>query len=112
MKARAKKVNKKDDFIDELASMIPPERSERAKKEAEKEIFQIRLAEIRKKMGVRQEDIKSFTQSGISKLESRKDMKVSTLLEYLKNIGLGIEIKVYQKSIKKKGGEGVTLLKA
>ena len=111
MKARARKINKKEDFVDELTSMIPPERSARAKREAEKEIFQIRLSEIRKKMGIRQEDIRSFSQSGISKLESRKDMKVSTLLDYLKNIGLGIEIKVYPKSIKKKEVEEVTLLK-
>jgi hypothetical protein len=112
MKVRVKKINKKGDFIDELVSMIPPERAERAKKEAEKEIFQIRLSEIRKKMGVRQEDIKSFTQSSISKLESRKDMKVSTLLDYLNDIGLGIEIKVYPKGLKRKGVEEVTLLKA
>ena len=111
MKIQGKKINKKEDFLDELSSMIPPERAERAKKEAEKEIFQIRLSEIRKKLGVRQEDIKSFSQSSISKLESRRDMKVSTLLDYLKNIGLGIEIKVYPKNMKRKGIEKVTLLK-
>ena len=40
---------KKEDFIDELASVMPPERVERAKREAEKEIFRIRLSELRKK---------------------------------------------------------------
>jgi hypothetical protein len=29
--------------------MMPPERAEKAKREAEKEIFQIRLSELRKK---------------------------------------------------------------
>jgi hypothetical protein len=111
MSIPAKKINKKKDFIDELHSMISPERAERAKREAEKEIFQIRLSEIRKKMGVRQEDVKSFTQTGISKLESRKDMKVSTLVDYLNNIGLGIEIKVYPKVKKRKGSEEITLLR-
>lgn len=112
MKTQAKKgINKKEDFIDELTSMIPPEKAERAKREAEKEIFQIRLSELRKKMGVRQEDIKTFTQSGISKLESRKDMKISTLIEYLSNIGMGIEITAYSKNVKKKDFEAVTLLK-
>ncbi len=33
----------------ELASMLPPERIERAQMEAEKEIFQIRLSQLRKK---------------------------------------------------------------
>ncbi len=111
MRTPVKKINKKEDFIDELSSMISPERVERAKREANNEIFQIRLSEIRKKMGIRQEDIKSFTQSGISKLESRRDMKVSTLIDYLNNIGLGIEIKVYSKIRKKNGAEELILLK-
>ncbi len=91
--------------------MLPPERVKRAKREAEKEIFQIRLAELRKKMGVRQEDIPAFSQSAISKLESRKDMKLSTLIEYLDNIGMGIEIKVYPKNKKTTTQEEIVLLK-
>ncbi|MBI4691712.1 MAG: XRE family transcriptional regulator [Nitrospirae bacterium] len=95
--------------IDELSAMLSPERMQRAKKEAEKEIFKIRLSELRKQMGIKQEDISTFTQSGISKLEARKDMKVSTLVEYLKNIGMGIEIKAYPKSKKKNVNEVVLL---
>jgi hypothetical protein len=113
MKTQAKKgIDERGDFVDELAAAMPAERVERAKKEAEKEIFRIRLAELRKKMGVRQEDIKTFTQSGISKLEARKDMKVSTLIEYLDSIGMGIEIKAYPKRPTKKPFESITLIKA
>jgi len=101
---------KRKDFIDELEAMLPPVRVQRAKKEAEKEIFRIRLSELRKQMGVKQEDILSFTQSGISKLESRKDMKISTLVEYLQNIGMGLEIKAYPKKRKYKE-DGFVLLK-
>ena len=101
---------KRKDFIDELEAMLPPVRVQRAKKEAEKEIFRIKLSELRKKMGVKQEDIKAFTQSGISKLEARKDMKISTLVEYLGDIGMGLEIKVYSKR-KKKNFDEVVLLK-
>ncbi|MDP2754784.1 MAG: XRE family transcriptional regulator, partial [Nitrospirota bacterium] len=50
-----------------------------------------------------------FTQSGISKLESRKDMKISTLVEYLQNIGMGLEIKAYPKKRKHKLDEVVLL---
>ena len=100
---------KRKDFVDELEEMLPPARAQRAIKEAEKEIFRIRLSELRKQMGVKQEDIKAFTQSGISKLESRRDMKISTLVEYLANIGMGLEIKAYPK--KKKKGDEVVLLK-
>lgn len=105
------KKNIRKDFLDELSTMLPPERVKKAKKEADKEIFKIKLADLRKKMGIRQEDIKSFTQSGISKLEYRKDMKISTLIEYLENIGMGIEIKAYPKK-KKKNIKEVLLLKS
>ena len=100
---------KRKDFINELEGMLPPARVQRAKKEAEKEIFRIRLSELRKQMGVKQEDIRTFTQSGISKLESRKDMKISTLMEYLDNIGMGLEIKVYPKKRKRNLYEVVLL---
>ncbi|MCP4157150.1 MAG: XRE family transcriptional regulator [bacterium] len=86
-----------NDFNDELAAMLPKERVERAKREAGEEILQISLSELRKKMGVRQEDIKGFSQSSVSKLEYRKDIKLSTLIEYLDNLGLGIEIKAFPK---------------
>ena len=105
MKDRARK----KDFMDELEAMLPQERVQRAKKEAEKEIFKIRLSELRKQMGMKQEDFRAFTQSGISKLESRKDMKISTLVEYLHNIGMGLEIKVYPKKKKHKVDEVVLL---
>lgn len=100
---------KERDFTDELEAMLPPERAQRAKKEADKEIFRIRLSELRKQMGVKQEDIPAFTQSGISKLEARKDMKISTLVEYLHNIGMGLEIKAYPKRKKHKADEVVLL---
>jgi len=56
-----------------------------------KAILLIRLSELRKQMGVKQEDIQAFTQSGISKIESRKDMKISTLVQDLNNIGIDLE---------------------
>ncbi|MEW6585585.1 MAG: XRE family transcriptional regulator [Nitrospirota bacterium] len=60
-------------------------------------------------MGMKQEDIRAFTQSGISKLEARKDMKISTLVEYLHNIGMGVEIKAYPRRRKHKIDEVVLL---
>jgi len=103
------KMEKSKDFINELESTLSKKRIENARKEAEKEILQIRLAQIRKKFGIRQEDIKSFSQSGVSKLESRKDLKISTLINYLENLGLGIEIKAYPKDKKIKNEEIILL---
>jgi len=87
----------KHDFIVDLESMLPPERTERARREAEKAIFRIKLSALRKTMKVRQEDITAFSQSGISKLEKRNDMKISTLIEYLDSIGMGMEIRTFPK---------------
>jgi len=103
------KTKKKDDFLDELASSLPEKKIKKASKETEQEILQIRLSEIREKRGIRQEDIKSFTQSGVSKLEARKDMKISTLIEYLDNLGLSVEIKAYPKDKKNKNEEIIIL---
>lgn len=66
---------------------------------------------MREKKGLKQEDIKSFSQPGVSKLEARKDMKISTLIEYLDNLGLGVEIKAYSKN-KKKNKEEIIILKS
>jgi hypothetical protein len=105
------KTKNKSDFIDELASTLSDKRIKKAQKEAENEIIKIRLSELREKRGFRQEDIKSFSQSSVSKLESRNDMKISTLVEYLDNLGLSIEIKAYPKNNKKKNEE-ILILKA
>lgn len=104
-----KTIKRKNDFIDELTSILSEKRIKKAHKEAEKAILQIRLSELRERQSIRQEDIKSFSQSGVSKLEARKDMKISTLIEYLDNIGLGIEIKAYTKDKKKKKEEIIIL---
>jgi len=105
------KTKNKSDFIDELSSTLSDKRIKKAQKEAENEIIKIRLSELREKRGFRQEDIKSFSQSSVSKLESRNDMKISTLVEYLDNLGLSIEIKAYPKNNKKKNEE-ILILKA
>ena len=106
-----KTLKNKNDFIEELALTLPKKRIKKAQKDAENEIIKIRLSALREKRGFRQEDIKSFSQSGVSKLESRSDMKISTLIQYLDNLGLGIEIKVYPKDNKKKNKE-ILILKA
>ena len=87
------------------------EHVERARSEAAVEIRQIRLTELRKKLGIRQADLGSFSQSAISRLEARSDMKLSTLATYLENLGLGMEIKVYRKNGGKANREEFTLLK-
>ena len=98
------------DAIAEMESLLPPERVERSRKNAEAKVFQIRLAAMRKEMGIRQEDIKGFSQASISKIEKRSDMKLSTLVGYIDSLGMGLEIKAYPHK-QHKDKDSYTLLK-
>ncbi len=80
-----------------MEASMTPEHIHRARAEAEREILSIRLAELRERRGIKQTDIAAFSQTSISKLERRKDMKISTLIEYLEGIGMGLELRVYPK---------------
>ena len=58
------------------------------------------LARLRESKGMKQADMKKFSQTSISKLEKRKDIKLSTLIQYLDGMGLGLELRVYDKGAK------------
>jgi len=75
----------------------------RARLAADREILSLQLAKLRERQGVRQSDMKAFSQTAISKLERRKDVKLSTLIEYLEGLGMGLEISVYRKGAKRAG---------
>ena len=78
--------------ISELDKKISPEVLAKARKLAEKELLSIRLKELRDKSGIKQTDVAHFSQTAVSKLERRKDIKISTLIDYLESLGMGLEI--------------------
>ena len=69
----------------------------RAKIKAEQEIFAIKLAQLREEQNVKQSEMRNFNQASVSKIENRKDMKISTLLNYIDSLDLDIEIAIYPK---------------
>jgi hypothetical protein len=87
------KKSKSNNAIDELKSMMSKERIERAEAKAQDMLFKIKLADLRREAGFKQQDIEAFSQSGLSKIESRTDMKISTLRDYLHSIGMELEIR-------------------
>ncbi|MCL1864466.1 MAG: XRE family transcriptional regulator [Spirochaetes bacterium] len=95
--------------IKAMESVMSPESIERSRKKAEQEIFAIRLGMLREKCGLKQNEIKNFSQTSVSRLERRKDIKISTLIDYLDGLGMGLEIRAYPKNKKTKIEE--TLLK-
>jgi len=93
---------KKTHPISELDAKMNPEVLARAKKMAQKESLNIRLAILREKYGVKQNEITNFTQTAVSKLENRKDIRISTLIDYLDSLGMGLEISACPRDSAKK----------
>jgi molecular chaperone GrpE (heat shock protein) len=93
---------KKTHPISELDARMNPEVLAKAKKMAQKESLNIRLALLREKYGMKQSEITNFTQTAVSKIENRKDIRISTLIDYLDSLGMGLEISAYQKNSNKK----------
>jgi hypothetical protein len=81
-----------------MESMMSPESVQRARMKAEQEILAIKLGQLREKRGLKQNEIDNFSQTSVSRLEKRRDIKISTLVEYLNSLGMGLEIKTYPKA--------------
>ena len=78
--------------ISELDAQVNPEVLDKARKLYERESLNMRLKELRGTYGIKQDDVVNFTQTAVSKLEGRKDIKVSTLIDYIESLGMGLEI--------------------
>lgn len=96
------------DAIKAMESVMSHRNIERSDRKARKEILQIRLAELRKLRKLTQSQVKGFSQVDISRLESRDDMKLSTLIKYVRGLGADIEIKARLKDEDKE----ITLFRA
>jgi len=83
------KVLKKTHPISELDARMNPAVLARAKKMAKEESLNIRLTILREKYGMKQSEVSKFTQTAVSKLEKRKDIRISTLFDYLDSLGMG-----------------------
>jgi hypothetical protein len=84
--------------IEMMESKMSPEAVQKSRVMAEQEILNIRLGQLREKLGKKQDDFPAFSQTSISRLESRTDIRISTLIEYLNDMGMGLEIKTYPKN--------------
>jgi len=83
--------------LSELEAKTSPEVLAKARKLYEQDSLNIKLKALRGKYGIKQEDVSQFTQTAVSKLERRKDIKISTLIDYLDSLGFGLEITAMQK---------------
>ena len=95
--------------IENIRSRLTPGQIDNAEEKAKSMILNIRLGELREQLGIKQEDIGSFCQSSISKIENRRDIKLSTLRDYLHSIGMEVEIKARPKGSKSRKEEIILL---
>ena len=80
------------DAVKMMESQMSEESVRRARLKAEQEILSVRLAQLREEHNIKQSEMQNFTQTSVSKIEKRKDMKISTLIDYLDSLGMGLEI--------------------
>jgi len=88
--------------LSKLEEKLKPEVVAKARKLYEQESLNMNLKNLREKYGVKQDEVASFTQTAVSKLERRKDIKISTLIDYLESLGMGLEITALPKEKKSK----------
>ena len=95
-------MTKKTHPISKLEAKMDPAILEKARKMAQEETLNIRLSILREKYGLKQSELSNFTQTAVSKLEKRKDIRISTLIDYLDSLGMGLEISAYPRNSSKK----------
>jgi hypothetical protein len=93
---------KKTHPISELDAKMNPAVLEKARRMAREESLNVMLAILREKYGMKQNELTNFTQTAVSKLENRKDIRISTLINYLDSLGMGLEITARPRNSTKK----------
>jgi hypothetical protein len=81
-----------EDVLKLIESRMSPQSIRRSDAKARKMLLALRLADFRKAMKLDQSAVDGFTQPAVSKIESRGDIKLSTLVEYCRGLGANVEI--------------------
>ena len=92
MKKKKTKYDPDEDFFVYAKRVMGDESYNRSMKRAEKLSDEIRLKMVREMIGKNQTDLKGMTQPEVSKIEARKDMKISTLKKYAEALGMRVQI--------------------
>jgi hypothetical protein len=108
---RGEQMEKLRSAIKTMESMMSSESVQRAHLKAEQELLTIKLSQLREKCGVKQAGMDNFTQTSVSRIEKRRDIKISTLINYLDGLGMGLEIRAYPKKGLPSAAESEVLLR-
>ena len=90
MKKKSKK--HESNFFVHAKKRLGKEAFGRAVKKGQEKSYELRLKMARELVGLNQTDLKGMTQPEVSKIEKRKDLKISTLEKYAKSMGMRVKI--------------------
>lgn len=99
MKKKTTKHNQ--DFFSNAKKVVGEERYNKAIKKGHDNANAIRLKMARELIGKNQTDLKGMTQPEVSKIEARKDLKISTLEKYAKALGMKVTINLVSEDDEK-----------
>lgn len=80
------------DFFEHAQKSMGKERFNKAVKKGKRIAHELSLKAARESLGLNQTDFKGLTQPEVSKIEARKDVKLSTLQKYAKAMGMKLKI--------------------
>lgn len=90
MKKKSKK--HESDFFVHAKKSLEKKAFNRAVQKGQEKALELRLKMARELIGLNQSDLKGMGQPEVSKIEKRKDLKISTLTKYAKAMGMKVKI--------------------
>lgn len=105
MKKKSKKYE--SDFFVHAKKSLGEKSYNKAVKKGQAKAHELRLKMARELIGMNQTDLKGMTQPEVSKIEARKDLKISTLKKYAKALGMKLKITLVSEENEKK--EAITI---
>ena len=99
MKKKTKKYE--SDFFASAKKIVGKERFEKAIDKGNTSAKEISLKMARETLGINQNNVKGLSQPEVSKIEGRKDIKISTLAKYADGLGLKLKISLVSEEDEK-----------
>lgn len=90
MKKKTRKYE--EDFFVHANKVMGDKRFKKGIKKGKQLADEIRLKEARTKLGLTQSELNGMVQTEVSKIENRKDLKISTLIKYARAMGKKLKI--------------------
>lgn len=92
MKSKSKTKKHNQDFFSYAKKVLGKKKYSKAVKNGQDKAHELRLKMAREMIGLNQTDLKGLTQPEVSKIEKRKDLKISTLDKYARSMGMKVKI--------------------